>query len=92
MELYCEIDYCPEAATSTLTIEREQKETVYIYFCKPHAMEVNERMAKQMGAGVWQLDLYKSVIPYTTEDLRKVLDYMDAKAAKNACNWGIDVD
>jgi hypothetical protein len=90
MEIYCEIDYCPEAATSTMTVEREEKETIYLYFCKPHTMEINQRMAQQLGSTVLQLDLYRGKIAYTTEDLRKVLDYMDAEAAKNACNCGID--
>jgi hypothetical protein len=88
MEIYCEIDYCPEAATSTLTVEREVGEPIYRYFCKPHTMEIDERMAKQMGANVWQLSLYRGKIAYTIEDLRKVLDYMDAEAAKNAGNCG----
>ncbi len=45
-----------------------------------------------MGAGVLELDLFKSIIPFTTDELLKIIEYMYAKTIKDASDCENNVD
>jgi protein-arginine kinase activator protein McsA len=85
----CEIDFCKQIATSTLTIDVENGDKIELFFCKACASHINQNMMQSLGDRYGALDLYKGNIPYNIGDLQSAINKLEHHKG-NECGAGVE--